>query len=533
MANNLKIKDIGNDTKAINFETFGGIEGFLASTSYGAGGGTKAQVLRRVVPWLAKAVSMTANAISEIPFAIVNDSGDVVDDSSDWKNKLGGIKSPDILFRQIASSLCFGKAYLIPTITNMTIVDLQYCAPQTIQPMIDNSGLHTLIRSSFVNTKSMAVNYNPAGLDAEDPMMMYFWLPDPDIEIGPALSFPAGTALMSANLLFSMDGTISTYAERGFVPATLLSAKGMPGAGEREKAENWWNRWLRGWTTNAAKIINAESMDVKRIGAGMDELKGSYSELTKQAIENIGTAFGIPAALFMSDMAFATEVNPMIKIWYSTSEFVNIYKTIESTFNEQLLNRFGLSLEFNVNELDAFQEDETRRGEAFRAYVSSGMRPSIAGEMLGLDLPRGVDYKKLDEVFDRDLTHPKQNPLVGGLNNPLSVDASPTPVKPTDNPITNPLNSKQIKELALWNQIATRCFRNGKGKATDFECKSLDSVMATAIRASLKLAKTEEEICKAFEVGNKEAVIPDIAVELRRANDLLERQFDYTKNINA
>jgi len=389
----VSIRDISEGVKSINFDIFGGIDGFLSMTSGGGGDDiTQAQQLRRVVPWLAKAVDMTANAVSALPFAILRENGEPYDTSADWKNKTGGLESPESLFYMLASSLCFGRAYLIPQLTSRAIVDMQFVAPQTVRAEITRDGLKWFDRTT---DKGAVSRYYP--IESElDPVMVYFWLPDSDVEIGPALTHPAGNALLSARLLFNMDGTIATYAERGFIPPTVLGAKGMPGPAEREKAERWWDRFFRGKTDIAAKIINTEALSVVKVGAGMEDIRGAYPELTKQMIENIATAFGIPSGLFMSDMAFATEIKHLIKIWYTTSAFVKVYKAIETGFNEQVLKPWGLKLKFDPNAIDAMQEEEMERATAFSTYVNAGMRPSVAAEMLGIELPQGVKFADLD-----------------------------------------------------------------------------------------------------------------------------------------
>ncbi|MFA6270290.1 MAG: phage portal protein [Candidatus Paceibacterota bacterium] len=515
---NIKIKDIaGTELKGINLEYWGGLQGFLDATSNGASGGqSSAQQLRQVVPWLAKATDMTANAVASLPFDITNESGEIVDSSDDWKNKVGGMEIPSAIFAKLASSLCLGKAYLIPKYTSKYIVDLQYVAPHTIAPEITADGLKWLDRST---DKGKYERYYP--MDSKmKPEMMYFWLPDSDVEVGPALSYPAGAALLSSRLLFSMDGTIQTYSERGFVPATILSAKGMPGAGEREKAENWWNRFLRGWTKEAAKIMNAEAMDIKQVGAGLEQLKGAYAELTKQAIENVGTAYGIPAALFMSDMAYASEANAMIKVWYETSAFVKIYTTIENTFNQQLFNRYGLKMSFHPETLDVFAEDEVASANAYKIYTDAGILPSIASKLVGLELPEGVTPEMLDAQVERKQKMEEEQARVNAeaqmaklqANNQKPVEENPKepekkPAEPKEEKSIS-LSAAQIKELNLWRQIAERNDRKGKGKAIDFECKSLPEDLQIEIRQKLS---SDMPVSSAFELSGKSR-IPEIPV---------------------
>ena len=475
--------------KGVNLEYWGGLEGFLAATSNGSGGSSSVQTLRRVVPWLAKATTMTANAVADLPFEILNDKNAVVDSSLNWKNKLGGIPDPCVLFYKLASSLCLGRAYATFQKTSNLIIDIQYFAPQSITPQINYSGIQYFDRAS---DKGNTDRYWPVSSGKTENLLLYFWIPDSDVELGPALSFPAGTALMACELMFSMDGSIKTYADRGFIPATILGVKGMADVTERQRTESWFNRFLRGFTKEPAKVINSEAMTVNKLGGGMDELSGIYKDLNKQSIENIGTAFGIPAALFMSDMAFASEVNPMIKIWYTTSQFKLIYQTIENTFNTQLLNQFNLHLRFKPETLDAFKDEQLDNQQAFSGYVASGIKHSVAAQMAGLKLPDGITPDMLDPEEKEEVI---PAPVVAPVIEPKDDEEDDQEEMPKS------LNSKQIKELALWNQISTRCFKKNKGNAIDFECKDITADMADDIRVKLRKARTIDDISKAFETG--------------------------------
>jgi len=499
----IKFQNLGNGLKGINFEAWGGFENFLAATSTGGGGG-KSTLLRRIVPWLAKANNMTANAIAGLPFDILK--GDSVYDSSDeWKNNLGGMSNPKRLLFTLASSLCGGRAYVIPTVMGSNVVELYYCKPDTIAEYITANGLEYFSRSSDLG---LTGNYVPAGEEVNPAdfqgEMMYFWLPDSDVEIGPAKCYPMSTALQSTEVLASMDYTVKINAETGFIPPTVLATKGMVGPGEKEKAETKWSNFLKRVGIKPVMVINAESADIKRVGAGMDELQGVYKDLTRQMMENIAASHGIPAALFMSDMAFASEFNEMIKLWYTSSEFVTIYHCIEETFTDQLLARFGLKMQFKPETIDAFQEDENERAGAFKIYIEAGLRPSVVSDMLGLELPEGVESSSLDEKFDR----PDPVIQVAQMRNDQMQNEQKKPIeeKPKEKPKKSVLDAEQISQLDLWRQVAQRNNRKGKGNAIDFECKSLPKDMCDCIRAKLKEADNELDVLKAFDIAGDEGV---------------------------
>jgi hypothetical protein len=497
----LEIKTVGPGLKTINFDAFGGLDGFLSATSNG-GAVSQPQAMRRVLPWLAKATDMTALAVSQLPFDLMQ--GDTVYDSSaKWANRLGGMLSPQTLLYNLAASLCLGQAYVIPTVTSRQVISLQYCAPQSVRPEItDDIEYFDRVTSFGAQTR-----YWPVGEIDEHPdaQMMYFWLPDSDVELGPAMSYPTGNALLASELLVSIDRTLAIYAHRGFVPPTILAAKGMGNQTERDKAEAWWNKFLRGWTNTIAKIINAEAMTVTKVGAGMDELRGIYVELNHQNIENIGTSFGIPAALFMSDMAFASEVNPMIKVWYTTSQFVKIYTCIEQTFNTQLLDRFGLRMVFRPETIDAFQEDEVQRADAFVKYTTAGIKPSIAAQMVGLELPEGVEYEDLDPEEKEPAPVPAALvPFAGQDNAPVEVE-EPEDEEPEPMPA----------DVEKWMRKATKRLKETGSAVCEFESAAISVDENERITEALPECKTAADVRRVFE--NKPVD------QIKRALDWLEQ----------
>ncbi len=120
--------------KSIDFSLWGGIDGFLAAT----GDATAPDVirLRKVVPWMNKAIRMTANAVSQLPYQILTPAGDEVEIDRAW----GAVKNPQTIIGLVAASLCSGAAYLKAETTSRAIVGLQYLAPQTMKPVFDNNG---------------------------------------------------------------------------------------------------------------------------------------------------------------------------------------------------------------------------------------------------------------------------------------------------------------------------------------------------------------------------------------------------------
>ena len=85
---------------------------------------------------------------------------------------------------------------------------------------------------------------------------------------------------------------------------------------------------------------------------------------------------------------------------------------------------------------------------------------------------------------------------------PMNVDQEDEIEVPKEKPAKSvTLNADEVKDLALWRQMATRFYRKGKGTAVDFECKALPEELAAPIRVKLAEVKNELDIVKAFEIN--------------------------------
>ncbi len=489
--------------KGFDFTPWGGLEGFLKASQAGSLGNSA--VLKRMVPDLARAVDMTATAISSLPFEIVDEAGETFDTSQDWQNKLGGIGNPQRLIYLIASSLCGGAAYVIPTATNRAIVDLQYVAPHTITEQIQSEGLKWFDRASDQG--------NTDHLLPEE--LIYFWLPDSDVEIGKAQNHPLGNAALDAQMIWAMKNTLKMYGDRGFVPITLLGASGMPNEAERQKSEKFFDRLLKGGFDVLAKIVNADALTLIPVGAGMEQLKQSYLEIRRDAKESIADSFGIPSALFMSDNAFASEFDALRLHWYTASRFVQIYQTIQETLTEQLLKQYGKKMVFKLETLDIFQEDEAERSKSLSDFVIAvSADPAVAQlgmELLGYDLSdkqkaalakivtaKDEEKKQAADLAKQAAEKPVMQPATQPTNQPTAKKPSPT--KALD------LSADELKDLALWYSKAKAWHLKGKGNAVDWECKYLREDVAAPIRLKLAEAQNELDIADAFKLDTDNAI---------------------------
>jgi len=479
---NMNFINNSGQIKSIDFTPWGGIDGFLDATSNNNATNTSVVKLRKIVPWLNKAIRMTANAVSQLPYSIARKGAE--DAEMDIDKAWGGVKNPQTLISLLAASLCGGSAYLKVNTTSKAIIMAQYLVPQTMMPNFDGNGELINFTRSYNGKKEV--------LALEE--VVYFWLPDDTIETGAAQITPIGNAMLSAGLIAEMDNTLFQYGKRGFIPPAILAVKGMTNPSDVQKTETWWNAFLRGWTKQAAKIINAEVVTPQIMGAGMEEMKGSYIEITQQQIKNIAAAFGIPNSTFISDEnSYATAISDL-KLWYGSSEFVSIYQTIEDSLSDQLFSRFGWDMEYEPEQIEAFQQEETDKSGALSTLANSiDTQPEatlIAAEILGYDLTD----EQIAAIQELGTEEPAPEPV-----DEIVTQRGEAYPMPTDE------ENEMAAEMMAWRKFAE------KPRKREFETKHIPSALALRINAGLRAAKSQDEIQAVFDDAANELPVIRLA----------------------
>ena len=432
------------------------------------------EVYKRVA-WLNRGIVLRSSVLSSVPFAIMDAKGDDIDNSETWENKINCLPNPRrILWLLEESMSLMNRAYLLKESNASKIVrNLKYVLPTTMTEDIDkNKGLVGFKRR--VNNVEVVIPLEKT---------MYFYQPNALTEVGHGDNYsPAQAALQAAQVLYSLDAYANLYFKRGAIRATILSVAGNPPKEERERIESWWNDTLMG-IRNAfkAKVFNADAVKAEQIGDGIEGLK--KSELITSAREDISTALGIPQSLLFSNAAnYATAVSDMRSFIKNT--IIPECRLIQDVFNEQLLKSMGLRLDFRPESMEEFQEDEASRAGAYSSYVNSGMKPSIAAQLVGLDLPQGIEYDMLD---DED--------------------------KPED---TTPLSDELIK----WQRKAINSVGRGKTAAVEFESAIIKPEDYERIKAELKDCKSPTEIKSVFNRNRPKRM--DVAQLIKSLQDATE-----------
>ena len=465
----------------------------------------------RGVPWLMRGIEMRANALASVPFQIVRGETPV-DTSDEYKDALGLLPDPYRLLWLIEAGLCFGATYVYRERNRVKGLPLRYIAASTITPKIDDTaGLVGFTRQLGTRRLELTVEE-----------LLYFWKPDPFVELGPPQVTPVGAALAASGVLFNLDAFTAAFWERGAIRATLLTVEGAPNPKQVEELKTWWKKAVSGVKNAfAANVINASAVKPVVIGDGLDSLQND--SLTTKQREDISTALGIPFSVMNSTAAGGLGGGGVV----SQDEKHFYDKTIrpECNFiagelNRQIFTPLGLRFEFLLDGLDVFQEDEAQRAAAFKVYVDAGLPLEVSGLMLGLELPEGWTWERIaNEKAERQAAIAEQmKPAQPEPGQPAQVepddDEQPEqPAKP------NPFAAKAtLDDLRKWRAKSKK-----RGTLAEFESDAIPADVVDTIKAH-----SENGWLEALDAAIAQTIPPapvkdvaDLVLALTRATEAL------------
>lgn len=402
------------------------------------------------VAFMYRCVRVRSSALAAIPWAVLR--GDTVA----WQS---GEETPpqqlaflsdlsELLLRSEAALSLFGRAFWNKERNRVKLLGLRWLTPYYVTPIWD--AVAGLIR--FDRT----INGVIVPLAVEDAV--YLRLPGqhetlPDIP-------PSRAALAAAGVLKNVDVFAEHFFARGAIKGTLLTVDGNPAPQEKEKLKAWWSRFFSGvksaWQT---EVVSSKVTPIT-VGEGIQEL--SSTTLTAEKREDIATAFGVPHSLVLSNAAnYATAEADRLTFYDMT--VIPQATILARQINQQLLEPLGYRLQFRPEEMSIYQADEQARSQSYSQYVSAGMRPSIAAQVLGVSLPDGVEYSALDEK----------------LTQPSAPDPNAVPPA-TDPALLDQARQTEAKRLRRWLK------RRPDADVMDFKSTVLTDAEKALIAASVE-----------------------------------------------
>ena len=456
----------------------------------GDGEPTKESDYYKFIPTLYRAVQLRSNAVATMPFELWKGNR-LYDTSADWQNKIGFLPNPGALFGLVESALIMtGSAYLFKERSQVAVKALRYHIPTSITPKINNV-------TGEVEYFERPVDSVTKKFETED--YIYFWPPDPFVEVGPAKNYPAQAALNACGVLYNIDLFANNYFQRGAIKAMILTVQGMPIEAERQRLVDWWKKVVAG-IRNAfgAQVVNADSIKPVVVGEGMKELENVT--LCTEKREDISIAVGIPMSILFANAAnYATSEQDALN--YLNQTVIPECEFIASVLNEHLFSPLGLKMRYLPETLDAMQADEADRAGALKQLTDAGMPLPLAMDILGYALT-----KEQQAMLDAALKEKEEK----AEQIAEQMSAKPEPEEAPEMPEADPEdNSERMKaDLEKWLRKAVKALQRGKSANVHFVSTYIPGDLMATISNRLVAATNEEQVSAAFEFVETVTQVP-------------------------
>lgn len=332
-------------------------------------GNEDARRFYKSVPWLFRGVQLRAEMIASMPFEI-RKGETVIDASEDYQNVVEFLPDPEGLFWLLEASTCLtGTAYLLPTSNRYaeargTASELLYAAPATMRPLFNKETGALIGYERKVNGRR---------IELKPEQVLAYWFPDPYVEFGPPLHYPAQAAVAASGVLLNMDEFVAAFWKRGAIKTTLVALEGVNDEKERARFKEVWRKAMQG-LRNAwdSLIVNAKSVTATIIGEGVKDLQNT--ELSQGKREDIAAALSIPQSKLFSGSAAGLGgggVADADDIRFYNEFGIPAWKRYARWLNKQpLMQKQGYTIHPLFETIDALQIDETERQAAATDMVN-------------------------------------------------------------------------------------------------------------------------------------------------------------------
>ena len=381
--------------------------------------------------------------------------------------------------------------------------NIRYIVPTTITPIVDINGLQGFKRTIGNVSKDYPLTKNCP--------IFWMWRMDHTTELLPAKATEFQAMMAAAGILYYSDSFIQAFFRRGCIKPTMLVLKGMAPPGAIEKIENVWDKIIRGGYKYLGKIFQGVDanggLEAQTIGEGVDNLKDET--LTNAKIADIAMSVGMPLSLLLSNSANYATAATEYKSWYENA-LAPWCSFMAEEMTDKLFKPLGLRFEFRPEMTDPGQEDEVSRAGAYSTYVSSGMKPSVAAQVVGIELPQGIEFAALDTMQEE-----KQEQAIEIMQEKQSSsdeEEKPDGMQKEKEKVKFVPSIDQLKEMEIWRKFAFR--KNKKGESLDFpfDVKTLPDDIADGIRERLLQATDEDSIKVAF-IIDEEIKEPEVKAD--------------------
>lgn len=476
------------------------------------------------VGFFRRAVDIRRNGVSNMPFALLQNGNEVVNEQAIGDTSLPlPIDVFDLIPTWATDLDLYGAAYgiLLTDEFGLTGEGWVRLHPSRVTPVYDGLGVVTNWQiNTFTQTRTVLFE-----------KLLFIWQPNQTSDRGHGE--PIARAALTASSILSFAGTFqSMFFEKGALNPTIVSienfAKQSPT--EQNKVRAYFNNLFGG----LRKSHSIQTVDGKTtVNSLQQPLKDmALSELSKEQKETIAATLGVPLSLIMSNAAnYATATQDDFN-FYDKAIVPLVTYTIADQLNRKLFNPLGYSLSYQQSRLDAYQAIELQKSSTLNGMLDRDViniteyRESMGLASLELEEESPeTGTKGLPEIFGYhiDAGVVSKNEVRARLGLEPEVDAG-KPLKdlqaklavmqtavsagiPPEQAakmvglsVVAPNDVKALeKELKKWERMAAKRYIEGNPeKALTFTSDIIPVVLSDKIKATLATVSTVDSVKTVF-----------------------------------
>ena len=309
------------------------------------------------VAWFRAALDHRANAFSNVPFDLLDRSGNVIANESDYEEALGDdayLNIFPVLPALVTDLDMYGAAYATFEANDFGLNGAwRRLHPASIRPWHDTVTGELLYFNRTIGGRQQRI-------ELDDENFFWLWMPERSRENYPGEGV-GRSAIRAATTINNTDIFQSAFFKNGALNPTILQIKdwATTDSAEKERVGNVLSRLMSG-VRNAFKIVPLDG-DVKVMSL-MQNLKDmAMMELTMQQRENISTATGVPHSMLFSNAAnYATAQQDDFN-FYDKTIVPFAVRIPEMQLNERFFRRLGYRLKYRKERLEVYQRLEVEK----------------------------------------------------------------------------------------------------------------------------------------------------------------------------
>lgn len=386
------------------------------------------------------------------------------------------VKLNRLLWQFEAAQCLMAASYAHILRNRVKVTELRWLDPRTITPEYD----------SQVGVKGFErkVNGKPSTIPVEN--MCWAWRPGL-AELGPGVA-PGQVVAEEAGIARYMNQFLTTFFEKGAMPTTVVFAESKPPEQERGRIKAYLERILSGIGNAFGIEVLAASLKFQTLTPPIKDMV--IPQVREDAHTGIAGGLGVPLSLVFSDAAnYATAQTDDLHFYTKTllpeAGFMAEY------MNETFWNKLGLSLVFRPDQLEIFQQLETKK-------VTDSL-----------------------QLYDRGAIDEDELRAAAGYEPRPQKAKAPEP-PPAPEPVEEQADDDTAEqdELKAWERKVLKRLGKAAPYTIPFEPAHLKTERVLAVRKALLSATTAEEVKAAFAAP---FCVPATKTNTRQDNDELGR----------